>query len=91
MVVRLGTGPKSHNKVQKSVDDLWMWSGELFEDHPVLKFLKKSCPVCLVQRAMDKEGGRSIKDGNPHVPSPELWMQTGGVMVLQRTAWLHSR
>jgi ring-1,2-phenylacetyl-CoA epoxidase subunit PaaC len=37
-VIRLGDGTQeSHEKVQKSIDDLWMWTGELFEVHPVFE------------------------------------------------------
>jgi ring-1,2-phenylacetyl-CoA epoxidase subunit PaaC len=79
-VVRLGDGTEeSHNKVQKSVDDLWMWSGELFEDHPVFEILNDELPSFVsFKEQWIKKVAEVLKMATLIMPSPELWMQTGG-------------
>ena len=79
-VIRLGDGTEeSHEKVQQSVHDLWMWSGELFEDHPMFDQLDDS--FTRFSTLKDKwlaKVAEVFKIGTLVMPSPELWMQTGG-------------
>lgn len=79
-VIRLGDGTEeSHDKVQQSVNDLWMWSGELFEDHPMFEKLDASFPrfSSLKDQWLGKVA-EVFKIATLVMPSPELWMQTGG-------------
>jgi len=79
-VIRLGDGTEeSHEKVQQSVHDLWMWSGELFEDHPMFDQLDES--FSRFSSLKDKwlaKVAEVFKIGTLVMPSPDLWMQTGG-------------
>ncbi len=79
-VIRLGDGTEeSHEKVQQSVHDLWMWSGELFEDHPMFDQLDDS--FTRFSTLKDKwlaKVAEVFKIGTLVMPTPELWMQTGG-------------
>jgi len=79
-VIRLGDGTEeSHEKVQQSVHDLWMWSGELFEDHPMFDQLDES--FTRFSSLKDKwlaKVAEVFKIGTLVMPSPDLWMQTGG-------------
>lgn len=79
-VIRLGDGTEeSHDKVQQSVNDLWMWSGELFEDHPM--FEKLDASFTRFSSLKDHWLGKVaevFKIATLVMPSPELWMQTGG-------------
>ena len=79
-VIRLGDGTEeSHEKVQQSVHDLWMWSGELFENHPMFDQLDES--FTRFSSLKDKwlaKVAEVFKIGTLVMPSPDLWMQTGG-------------
>lgn len=79
-MIRLGDGTEeSHDKVQQSVNDLWMWSGELFEDHPM--FEKLDASFTRFSSLKDPWLGKVaevFKIATLVMPSPELWMQTGG-------------
>lgn len=79
-VIRLGDGTEeSHEKVQQSIHDLWMWSGELFEDHPMFDQLDES--FTRFSSLKDKwlaKVAEVFKIGTLVMPSPDLWMQTGG-------------
>jgi ring-1,2-phenylacetyl-CoA epoxidase subunit PaaC len=79
-IVRLGDGTKeSHTKVQNSIDRMWMWSGELFENHPVFDVLSEDLPsFASVKDQWVKKVAQVLKMGTLIMPSPELWMQTGG-------------
>jgi len=79
-VVRLGDGTEeSHAKIQESIDNLWMWSGELFENHPVFEVLNDDLPSFVsIKEQWIKKVGQVLKMGTLIMPSPELWMQTGG-------------
>jgi ring-1,2-phenylacetyl-CoA epoxidase subunit PaaC len=56
-----------------------MWSGELFEDHPM--FEKLDASFTRFSSLKDQWLGKVaevFKIANLVMPSPELWMQTGG-------------
>lgn len=79
-VVRLGDGTElSHNKVQKSINDLWMWCGELFEEHTVFKHLPADFPQFknLKSNWLDKID-EVLSMATLERPSEEEWHQTGG-------------
>ena len=79
-VIRLGDGTaESHEKVQKSLDDLWMWTGELFEDHAMFEALDESFPRFADLKADWLAKVREVVElATLTLPDPEAWMQTGG-------------
>ena len=79
-VIRLGDGTQeSHEKVQKSIDDLWMWTGELFEVHPVFSQLGSGFVdfSTLKTQWLDKVV-HVLETATLKMPDTEAWMQTGG-------------
>lgn len=78
-VIRLGDGTElSHNKVQKSVDDLWMWTGELFEEHKLFEQLAGVPAFSSVKEQWLEKVAQVFKLATLTMPGPDLWMQTGG-------------
>jgi ring-1,2-phenylacetyl-CoA epoxidase subunit PaaC len=56
-----------------------MWSGELFEEHPIFEVLKDDLPAfSSFKDAWVKKVAEVLKMATLVMPSPELWMQTGG-------------
>jgi ring-1,2-phenylacetyl-CoA epoxidase subunit PaaC len=79
-VVRLGDGTEeSHEKVQKSIDDLWMWAGELFESAPVFEVLDPSFIAfpTLKSAWLDKVD-EVLQMATLTRPEDDAWAQTGG-------------
>ncbi len=79
-IVRLGDGTElSHQKVQKSIHDLWMWCGELFEDQEVLEHLDATFPKfsSLKKSWLDKVD-EVLALATLERPAEEEWHQTGG-------------
>lgn len=80
-IIRLGDGTdESHEKIQKSLDDVWMWTGELFESDQIEKMMAEAGigvdPLTLrdewnskVNQVLDIATLKRPEDG---------WMQTGG-------------
>lgn len=79
-VIRLGDGTEeSHEKVQESVDNLWMWTGELFEDHPAFAKLDSTfINFSSLKAAWVKKVAEVMEIATLDMPDPEAWMQTGG-------------
>lgn len=79
-VIRLGDGTEeSHHKIQQSINTLWMWSGELFEAHPMFDKLDDSfVRFESLREVWLQKIGEVLKEATLVMPSPELWMQTGG-------------
>jgi len=82
LVVRLGDGTdESHRRMQSAVDNLWMYTGELFEADAVDESLIAS-GIAVDPRTL-KAGwlahvGGALGEATLAMPSPDAWMQHGG-------------
>lgn len=80
-VVRLGDGTdESHKKMQESLVNLWMYSGELFMMDEVDEILMKEGIAVDLQKVKlewDKTIQQTLKEATLEIPS-ETWMQKGG-------------
>ena len=79
-VVRLGDGTEeSREKVQKSVDDLWMWTGELFETSPIYKELDPSfVKFSTLKSVWLEKVDEVLQVATLTRPEDGVWAQTGG-------------
>ena len=79
-VVRLGDGTEeSREKVQKSVDDLWMWTGELFETSPISKELDPSfVKFSTLKSSWLEKVDEVLQVATLTRPEDGVWAQTGG-------------
>ena len=80
-VIRLGDGTEeSHNKMTKALDELWSYTGEIFEPAPFEKAAIEAGfgidPVSLKDAWMQKVT-EILQEATLTVPAPR-WMQTGG-------------
>ena len=79
-VVRLGDGTEeSHNRVQKAVNDLWEYTGELFEMDEVDELMLKEgigVDLALVKAEWDDTVNRVLSEATLTRPE-DGWMQTG--------------
>ena len=82
MVVRLGDGtPESHRRMQRALDDLWMYTGELFSTDEVDTAMI-ACGV-VGDLARLRSGWReqlagTLAAATLAVPPDDAWMQRGG-------------
>lgn len=80
-VIRLGDGtPKSHNKMQEAIDNLWMWTGELFEMDDVDSLLIKEgigIDLILLKDAWYNQVHTTLTEATLTMPE-DGYMQTGG-------------
>ncbi len=80
-VIRLGDGTEeSHAKMQKSLDDLWMWTGELFESDQVEQMMAEA-GVGIDPKTLRDEWNSKVNQvlEIATLNRPEDgWMQTGG-------------
>ena len=82
MVVRLGDGtPESHRRMQRALDDLWMYTGELFSTDEVDTAMQ-ACGV-IGELAELRSAWREQLAGTLHaatlaLPPDDAWMQRGG-------------
>lgn len=82
LVVRLGDGSEdSHRRMQAALDDLWMFTGELFEadeaDEVMAAHGIAPSPDTLRARWL-RSVSETLARATLAMPSPEAWMQTGG-------------
>jgi ring-1,2-phenylacetyl-CoA epoxidase subunit PaaC len=79
-VIRLGDGTEeSHQKVQQSIDDIWMWTGELFEDHAIFQVLDETFPrFDQLKAAWLSKVKEVLSIATLSIPDESAWMQTGG-------------
>jgi ring-1,2-phenylacetyl-CoA epoxidase subunit PaaC len=79
-VIRLGDGTEeSHQKIQESINNLWMWTGELFESHPSFNVLGKGwTSFDSLQKNWLQKIDEVLDLATLTRPSHEEWMQTGG-------------
>lgn len=80
-VIRLGDGTEeSHNRMEKALDELWTYTGEIFEPAPFEKTAAESGfgidPVSLKEAWMERVSD-ILREATLTVPAPG-WMQTGG-------------
>lgn len=82
LVVRLGDGTEtSHAKMQAALDDLWMYSGEVFIYDEVDQAMVEQgiAPAADGLRAAFLEHVSEIlSEATLTMPSPDAWMQRGG-------------
>lgn len=83
LIVRLGDGTEeSHRKVQSAANDLWMYTGEMFEADDAEQAVSSDCGVtpesALRQQWMDHVA-QVFDEATLAMPSPDAWMQKGGV------------
>ncbi len=80
-VIRLGDGTEeSHNRVQGAIDDLWEWTGEMFEmDEVDQKMIEAGIGVDLnsVKEAWEQKVSEILEIATLKKPESG-WMQTGG-------------
>ena len=80
-VIRLGDGTEeSHQRMQSAIDDLWMYTGELFEmDDVDAEMLKRGIGVNLetLRQPWLRHIGSTLSQATLTVPATK-WMQRGG-------------
>jgi len=79
-VLRLGDGtPESHHRMQKAVDDLWMYTGELFETDEasaVLEDTNIAVDMALIAGKWQQDVARTLTEATLTAPADQH-MQTG--------------
>jgi ring-1,2-phenylacetyl-CoA epoxidase subunit PaaC len=83
LIVRLGDGTQeSHDKVQAAANDLWMYTGEMFEADQVELAEAAAGGIAaasdLRQPWLDHVA-QVFEEATLAMPSPDAWMQKGGV------------
>lgn len=80
-ILRLGDGTEeSHRRIQESLDELWMYTGEFFEMDPVEdEMLARGvgCDVGLLREPWFSSVGRVFQEATLALPGGS-WMQKGG-------------
>lgn len=80
-VIRLGDGTEeSHEKVQKSIDDMWMWTGELFESDQVEAIMNEAgigINPTFLKDEWNSKVNQVLEIATLNRPE-DGWMQTGG-------------
>lgn len=81
-IIRLGDGTaESHEKIQKSLDDLYMFTGELFQmDEIDAAMIEAGIGVDLnvIRTAWNEHMQRTFAEATLTLPDSETWMQSGG-------------
>jgi len=82
LVVRLGDGSEiSHAKMQAALDDLWMYSGEVFLYDAVDNAMVEqgiAPPADGLRAAFLEHVSEILAEATLTMPSPDAWMQRGG-------------
>jgi ring-1,2-phenylacetyl-CoA epoxidase subunit PaaC len=80
-MIRLGDGTEeSHNRMQRAVDDLWMYTGELFEVDAVEEEMMQArigCDLAALRAPWMAEISRIFNQATLEIPQ-QSWMQHGG-------------
>jgi ring-1,2-phenylacetyl-CoA epoxidase subunit PaaC len=83
LIVRLGDGTaESHAKVQAAANDLWMYTGEMFEaDEVELAEAAASgiAPVSELRQPWLEHVWQVFAEATLTMPSPDAWMLKGGI------------
>jgi ring-1,2-phenylacetyl-CoA epoxidase subunit PaaC len=82
LVVRLGDGtPESHRRMQRALDDLWMYTGELFSADEVDQAMEASgvaCATASLHTAWQDQLQQTLAAATLTMPPAGAWMQRGG-------------
>lgn len=82
LVVRLGDGTKdSHRRMQSALDDLWMFTGEMFATDGVDEVLDAhgvAVSAADLRTPWLALVGRTLATAKLEMPAPDAWMQKGG-------------
>ncbi len=82
LIVRLGDGTDvSHRRVQSAIDDLWMYTGEMFSSDEVDEVMAAqgiATDPSALRDAWLAHVSQVFNEATLTMPSPEAWMQTGG-------------
>jgi len=82
LVVRLGDGTDdSHRRMQTAIDELWMYTGEMFQPDAVDEVLEAQGVATDVATLRDPwlaQLRHTLAEATLTMPSPEAWMQKGG-------------
>lgn len=80
-IIRLGDGTDlSQQRIQRSVDELWRYTGEMFAGDEIDEFVRDefSGPdLCEIKRCWERGIGELLSDATLQVPQ-EQWMDDGG-------------
>ena len=78
-VLRLGDGTdESHEKIQDALDDLWPYTGEMFETEEWENENNAGLDVKSLKEDWLKKVSGIIKKATLQLPPEDAWMQTGG-------------
>ena len=82
LIVRLGDGtPESHARTQGAADDLWMYTGELFNHDGVEHAMVEAGvapPSAPLRAAWLEHVAEIFAEATLVMPAPDAWMQKGG-------------
>jgi ring-1,2-phenylacetyl-CoA epoxidase subunit PaaC len=80
-VIRLGDGTEeSHRRMQRSIDDLWMYTGELFEADAIDNEMREcgiGADLVSLRGPWMEHVQKTLSEGTLEIPGAE-WMQCGG-------------
>jgi ring-1,2-phenylacetyl-CoA epoxidase subunit PaaC len=80
-VVRLGDGTEeSHRRMQRAIDDLWVYTGELFEMHEIDRTLLTqglAIDLAALRQPWSEHVGRTLEEATLEQPK-QGWAQRGG-------------
>ena len=80
-VIRLGDGTdESHAKMQAAIDELWMYTGEMFESDAIDQALAAEgvgCDVSAILAPWNEQVASVLSEATLTLPTP-AWMQSGG-------------
>lgn len=78
-IIRLGDGTEeSHRKIQTSLNELWRYTGELFEVDAIDQALQARCgDLSALHEPWFKEISDTLREATLNLPE-ESWMQRGG-------------
>jgi len=83
LIVRLGDGTEeSHRKVQDAADDLWMYTGEMFDDDQVEQALASEgviLPASSLRAPWLDHVSRIFAEATLTMPPLDAWMQQGAL------------
>ena len=82
LIVRLGDGTdESHRRVQSAINDLWMYTGEMFTSDEVDEVMAAQGIATDPSALRDPwlaHVGQVLAEATLTLPSPDAWMQSGG-------------
>lgn len=81
-VIRLGDGtPESHQRIEKSLEDLWPYTGEMFVNSPFEKEAAQNrigIDVSTLQKKWLHKTKEVLEEATLEIPDENAWMQNGG-------------